>query len=116
MLRRTSVNKTCVIETPVESEPKSFCCAKPTLWDIAPLPLTTAMDYFDVMPDNGIDGIVNTPANLSSFGNDSGVVTFTAQNGMAQTLLPVNVSTGGTLPVNDGYLIQGGPASKSGRG
>jgi YD repeat-containing protein len=58
------------------------------------------------MPDNGIDGIVNTAANLSSFGNDSGVVTFTAQNGMAQTLLPINVSTSGTLPVN-GYLSQG---------
>jgi len=71
-----------------------------------PLPLTTAMDYFNVMPDNGIDGIVNTPANLSTFGNDSGVVTFTAQNGMAQTLLPINVSTSGTLPVN-GYLSQG---------
>jgi YD repeat-containing protein len=71
-----------------------------------PLPLTTAMDYFNVMPDNGIDGIVNTPANLSSFGNDTGTVTFTAQNGMAQTLLPINVSNNGTLPVN-GYLIQG---------
>ena len=49
----------------------------------SPLPLTTKMDYLNVVPDNGIDGIVSTPANLSTFGNDTGVIAFTAKNGMA---------------------------------
>ena len=73
-----------------------------------PLPLTTRMDYLNVMADDGtIDGIVNTTANLSSFGSDTGTATFTARNGIAQVYLPVKTDLTGSLPVN-AYFAQGG--------
>ena len=43
---------------------------------LAILPLTTRMDYENTAPDTNMDGIVQVPADLASFGNDTGVLAF----------------------------------------
>jgi YD repeat-containing protein len=71
----------------------------------SPLPLTTKMDYLNVVPDNPVDGIVQTPTDLTPFGNDTGVISLLAQEDMPQAYIPIFTATG-TLPIN-GYLTQG---------
>jgi len=68
--------------------------------------LTTQMDYQNVQPDVNVDGIVNVPVDLDSFGNDTGVMGFQAERLAGQTYLPIFTSTGGALPYH-GYIQQG---------
>ncbi len=54
-----------------------------------PIPLTSVMDYENVVPDSGLDGIVNVAANVSAFGSDTGSIVFDNWHGAAQTYLPL---------------------------
>lgn len=71
-----------------------------------PLPLTTRMDYLNVIPDVGIDGILHAPADLTSFGLDSGSISFQAQRDLAQSYIPIFGNSANALPIN-AYLTQG---------
>jgi hypothetical protein len=68
--------------------------------------LTTSMDYENVLPDSNLDGIVQVPADLESFGNDTGVIAFQADRDVAQSYLPIFTNTTGPLLIHS-YLEQG---------
>ena len=68
--------------------------------------LTTPMDYRNVTPDTNLDGIVQVPADLASFGNDTGVIAFQADRDAAQSYLPIFTNTSSSLPIH-GYIEQG---------
>ena len=71
------------------------------------LPLTSQMDYQNVIADTDLDGIVQAPQDLQRFGADTGLMAFQAQRDMAQSYLPIYTDTTGALPIH-GYLAQGG--------
>ena len=71
-----------------------------------PLPLTTQMDYQNVVPDTNLDGIVQVPQNLQSFGNDTGAMAFQPERDSAQSYLPIYTDNSGNLPIS-AYITQG---------
>lgn len=71
-----------------------------------PLPLTTEMDYRNVQADTNADGIVELPVDVTSFGNDTGVMAFQADRKAAQAYLPVFTIDTLAIPIN-GYFLQG---------
>lgn len=64
------------------------------------------MDLRNVVADSNLDGIINIPVSLSSFGNDTGVITADPRRGMGQVYVPITVDATGELPVH-AYLLQG---------
>jgi hypothetical protein len=85
--------------------------AAPTLLDAGtvptdPLPLTSQMEAQNKIADTEVDGIVQAPADLTSFGNDTGSIAFQAQRDMAQSYIPLFTDNSGKLPIN-AYLVQG---------
>src|SRR6185312_1387753 len=72
----------------------------------SPLPLTTQMDYLNVRPDTNLDGIVQVPTDMESFGNDTGVSAYQADRDTPQAYLPLYTDANGALPIHS-YIQQG---------
>ena len=81
-----------------------------------PLPITSKMEYENVIPDTNLDDIVQVDHDQTSFGNDTGSISFEAQRDLPQVYVPLNTdgldSSSDGLPVH-AYLVQGGFGTSS---
>jgi len=72
-----------------DSQPSTAVGATTPPWTLGEIPLTTEMDDLNIVPDSGVDGIVNVPTDMTSLGMSTGSMSFTAQDNFAQTYLPL---------------------------
>ena len=89
------------------SSPDNSIAAPPS----DPLPITSQMEYENVVPDTDLDDIVQVDHDQTSFGPDTGSISFEAQRGLPQVYIPLNTDgmdeDDAQLPVH-AYLVQGG--------
>jgi YD repeat-containing protein len=64
------------------------------------------MNYFNVVPDTNLDGIVQVPTDLTKLGPDTGTLAFDTAHDGAQAYIPLFADDSEALPIH-GYIEQG---------